>query len=112
MVKYRLAGIAGSSWLLLGSSIGLHSCSQFLPRSKSDHAAGGNGYFLAGFGVAAGAFSFVTQLEIAKTGNLDRHAIFERAADGFKPCVHTLLGFAFVEPNLVKQGRGKVCFCQ
>ena len=51
---------------------------------ESNHAAGGNRHFFAGFGVAAGALRFVAQLEIAEAGNFDFFTALKRGADFFK----------------------------
>ena len=82
MVKYRFAGIGGSSRLLPGSSIGRASAEgldpllQLLAGPEGDHGPGGDRDLLAGLGVAARALVLAAEVEIAETGQLDLAPLF------------------------------------
>src|SRR5690554_1469136 len=112
MVKYRFPGIAGSSLLWLGSSIGFYSGCEFLTGAEGDHAPGGDGYFFAGLGIATGPLALVAQVEVAETRQLHLLVVFQRVADLFKKQFHQFLGFTLVETKLLVEMFRHFCFCQ
>src|SRR5690606_40781362 len=62
--------MGGSSPLLLGSSIALHSRLELLTRSESDHPACLDRDLFSGLGITTRSLLLVTQIKIAKPGNL------------------------------------------
>ena len=78
---------------------------------ESNHAAGGNRHFFAGFGVAAGALRFVAQLEIAEAGNFDFFTALKRGADFFKKKFDDFFGVVFAHAaDFFYQDIGQLCF--
>ena len=90
----------------------LHHAFQFLAGMESNHAAGGNRHFFAGFGVAAGALRFVAQLEIAEAGNFDFFTALKRGADSTKISASYSLVIVMMLPSGKCKGRiiANCCF--
>src|SRR5262245_3827048 len=97
MVKYRFAGMTGSSSLWLGSSICFHPCFQFLTRAERHDTSGRNRNFFAGFRIAPWTLAFVTQVEIAEPRQLNLLIALKAGTDFFKKSLDKLFGFALVE---------------
>src|SRR6185369_1331256 len=115
MVKYRLAGIGGRSELArLGSGMvrGFDHGLQFLACMKCHDSARGDWNFFAGFWIAAGALRLLAQLEVAEARKLDRLAGFEGDAHFLEKPLDHVLGFAFVEAELLEEQVGKFGFGQ
>src|SRR6185437_7050929 len=112
MVKYRLAGIAGSSLLLRGSSIAFHSHLQLLAGTEGHHPARGNRNLLAGLGIASRTLVLLPQVEIAEPRQLHLLPFFERLAYHLKKRIDEFLRLALVEPHVEKQTLGHLCFGQ
>src|SRR5690349_20179238 len=110
MVKYRLAGIAGSSALTRlcsGMVRRLDHRLEFLARVEGHHAASGDRDLFPGFGIAARTLGLLAQLEIAETRKLHAVAGLERDADLFEESLHHILRFALVDPELLEQEIGQ-----
>src|SRR5437867_12594167 len=100
MVKYRLAGIGGSSvlsGLCSGMVRGFDHRLQFLAGVEGDDAPGGDRNFFPGFRIAPGTLRFFAQLKIAEAGELHAVAGFERDSDLLEKALDHVLGFAFVK---------------
>src|SRR5690348_3079324 len=110
MVKYRLAGMAGSSLLLRGSSIALDSHLQLLAGTESHHPARGDRDLLAGLGIAPRALVLLPQVEIAEAGQLHLLPLFERLAYHFEKRVHEFLRLALVQAHVQEQTLGHFRF--
>src|SRR3546814_3751204 len=106
MVKWRLAGIGGSSRLLPGSSmgasgVGFHAFLELLPGAEGDHGAGGDRDLLAGLGVAAGALVLAAQVEIAEARQLDLATGLQALAQGVEERIAEFLGLALVQADFL-----------
>src|SRR5579883_866969 len=112
MVKYRLAGMAGSSLLFLGSSIALDSQLQLLARTEGHHPARGNRNFLTGLGIASRPLVLVPQVEIAETRQLHLLPPLECLAKHLEKRVDEFLRLALVEPDVQEQTLGHFRFGQ
>src|SRR5437016_10383766 len=85
---------------------------QLLASVERDHAARGDGDFLAGLGVAAGALWFVAQLKVTEPGQLHALPILERQADLLEERLHHVLRLALVQPHLFKKHVRQLGFCK
>src|SRR5512139_340475 len=106
MVKYRLAGIGGSSALgrlCSGMVRGFDHGLQFLAGVKRDDAPRGDRNLLAGLGIAPGPLRLLAELEVAESGELDAVAGFERDADFLEKTLDHVLRFALVEAELLEE---------
>ena len=79
---------------------------------KCHHPARLDGNGLPRAGVAAGAGSFGPNLEIAKPGNFHVISVNQAVRNQIKKRIDHVLGFAFIESDLLKQQFGKVLLGQ
>src|SRR6185437_13980925 len=112
MVKYRLAGMAGSSLLFLGSSMALDSHLQLLAGTEGHHPARGNRNFLAGLGIAPRPLVLVSQVEVAETRQLHLLPLLECLAQHLEECIDEFLRLALVEAHVHEQTLGHFRFGQ
>src|SRR5487761_741604 len=109
MVKYRLAGIGGSSALArLASGMvrRLDHGLQFLTGVERDDASGGDRNLLSGLGVAPGALGLFAELEIPEARQLDAATFLQRRADLLEEALDHVLGFALVQAQLLEEKIG------
>src|SRR5262245_32682313 len=102
--------MTGRSSLLAGSSIGFHSRFQLLARAKGHDSSRRDRNLLAGFRVAPWALILVTQVEVAKTGELDCLSACECRSQLLVESIDELARFAFVQTELVVQRLGHIGF--
>src|SRR5687768_2132817 len=95
--------MAGSSALLLGSSICLDSRLKLLTRAEGNHAAGADGDLFACLGVATRTLILAAEIKVAESGELDLFARRERRPQLLEEHVDELAGLTLVEPELVEQ---------
>src|SRR5262245_9943681 len=113
MVKYRLAGIGGSSALARicsGMVRGFDHCLQFLAGVKRHDPSGGNGNLLARFGIAARTLRLFAKLEVAEPRELHAVAHFERHANLLEKTFDHVLRFTLVEAELLEEQVGEFGF--
>src|SRR5690606_394784 len=96
----------------LGSDILLHSSLELLSRTECYNTTCLDRDFLTGFRVTAGSLFFITKIKIAKTGELDLLVVLQCQADFLKELFNQLLGFTFVDTELIKKTFGHFSFCQ
>src|SRR5205814_8558925 len=97
MVKYRLAGIGGSSALARlcsGMARSFDHCLQFLTGVESHDTSCRDRNLLACFRVAARPLWFFAQLKIAETGELQAVAHLQGNSDFFGKALDPTLRFA------------------
>src|SRR5687767_13252028 len=102
--------MAGSSALLLASSIGLDPCLELLIGAESDDASRTDRDLFARLGIAARALVLVAQVEIAEAGELHLLALGERGAHFLEEHVDELARLALVEPELIEERFGHLGF--
>src|SRR4030095_1481969 len=95
--------MAGSSALLLGSSICLDSRLQLLTWTEGDHPARANGDLFTGLGITTRPLVLAAQVEVAESGQLHLFAGRERCPQLLEEHVDELTGLTLVEPELVEQ---------
>jgi hypothetical protein len=83
---------------------------EFLAGVESHHPPRRNRHFFASLGIAAGALWLLAALEIAKTGQFDDIALFERQTDFIEEGLDNVLGFAFVQTHFFEQKFGQISF--
>src|SRR3954470_10232661 len=113
MVKYRLAGIGGSSALARLSSgmvRGFDHGLQFLARVERHDAAGGDRDLLTGLGVATRTLRLFTELEITEARKLHAVAHLQRHANFLEEALDHVLRFALVEAELLEEQVGEFGF--
>src|SRR5262245_47639538 len=114
MVKYRLAGMGGSSVLTRlwsGMVRKFDHCLQFLTCVESDHSSGGDRYLFSGLRIAAGPLRFLAKLEVAEAGQLDAVSALQCNPDLLKEVLDHVLGFALVEAQLLEEKVSQFGFC-
>src|SRR6185312_16977183 len=102
--------IAGSSALLLASSIRFDPRLELLPRTEGDDAPRADGNLLAGLWIAPGALVFIAQVEVAEARELHLLARRQCGAHFLEEHVHELARFALVEAELVEERFGHFRF--
>src|SRR5512147_2684152 len=114
MVKYRLAGMGGSSILTRlwsGMVRKFDHCLQFLTCVESDHPSRGDRDLFAGFRIATWTLRFFAELEIAEAGQLDAVAALQSNAYLLDEVLDHVLGFALVEAELLEEEVSQFGFC-
>src|SRR5690554_4227390 len=101
--------MGGSSSLLLGSSIALHSRLELLTWSESDHPACLDRNLFSGLGIATGSLLLVPQIKITKPGNLYLLVGLERQPYLFKELLNQFLGFPLVQAEFFVQPLSHLC---
>lgn len=82
--------------------VALYLIFELVAGMKGHHPASFNGDRLPGPGVTARPGGLGTYLEVAKAGNLDIIAFHQAIRNEVKKRVYHVLGFAFIEPNMLK----------
>src|SRR5258708_790898 len=75
---------------------------QLLARVERDHAARGDGNFLARLGVSPRTRRFLAKLEVAEAGELDAVASLQSHAHLLEEPLDHVLGSTFVEAELLE----------
>src|SRR6186713_2713416 len=86
---------------------------EFLPGPERHDTPGGDRDLLPGLGVAPGALVLLAQLEVAETRELDLVAALQRLTHDLEVGVDEVLGFTFVQADLLEQpfGHFRFCYC-
>src|SRR5215204_2646576 len=106
MVKYRLAGIGGSSALARlcsGMACRFDHRLQFLAGVESHDTPGGDRDLFTGFRIAAWPLGLFAQLEIAEPGEFHAVADLERDSNFLEKALDHVLRFTFVEAQLLEE---------
>src|SRR4030095_800178 len=104
--------MAGSSSLFFGSSIGLDSRLQFLPRTKRHHAPRADGYLLTRLGISSWPLVLVAQIEVTETRELHLFTVRKCMPHFLEEKVDQLARLAFVETQLIEQRLSHLRFRQ